>query len=169
MEELKAALMEKSMSAPQWLESGFKVRNDTTRRTVFDILRIADATVSSMTELVPSITKYSARIQNRVQIGSVYAPYVEQQTAAMKVFENGEKLLLPWDLEYDAIHGLSLHEKSLLNVARPTSVGQAQRIEGMTSSGTLRLLAYVQKERRAAAKAVAFEEVATKRSAVVVE
>lgn len=169
MEELKSALLAKSHTPPRWIENGFKVRNDTTRRTAFDILRIAGASVSSMGSQVPEVTKYSSRIQNRVGIEAIYAPYVEQQTAAMKVFEKGEKLVLPWDLDYDQIHGLSLHEKSLLRVTKPTSVGQAQRIEGMTASGTLRLLSYVQKGRRDAAKAAAFDAVAAKRSELFVD
>lgn len=169
MEELKSALLAKSHTPPQWIENGFKVRNDTTRRTAFDILRIAGASVSSMKSQVPEVTKYSSRIQHRVGIEAIYAPYVDQQTAAMKVFEKGEKLVLPVDLDYDQIHGLSMHEKSLLRVTKPTSVGQAQRIEGMTASGTLRLLSYVQKGRRVAAKAAAFEEVAAKRSELFVD
>jgi tRNA uridine 5-carboxymethylaminomethyl modification enzyme len=109
---------------------------------------------------VPDITRFNTRVQTRVGIEAIYAPYVELQATARKVFEKGETMKLPWDLDYDNIHGLSLHEKSLLKATKPMSVGQAQRIEGMTASGTLRLLAYVQKGRRDAAKAVVFEEVA---------
>ena len=159
MEMLKKALQAKIAGPQYWIENGFKVKNDTTRRTAFDVLRIAGATVQNMVSEVPTITSFSPRIQNRVGIEAIYAPYVEQQMAAMKVFEKGESFKLPWDLDYDGIHGLSLHEKSLLRATKPTSVGQAQRIEGMTASGTLRLLAYVQKEKRERARRAVIEEV----------
>jgi tRNA uridine 5-carboxymethylaminomethyl modification enzyme len=163
MEELKAALIAKSTSAPAWIKVGFRVGNDSTKRSAFDLLRLAGVTVDDMVRQVPEITKYSARIRNRVGIEAVYAPYVEQQTAAVKVFQKDESLKLPPGLDYDLIHGLSMHEKSLLRVTKPESVGQARRIEGITPSGCLRLFAYVQSRNRAATKAIAFEEISSRK------
>jgi len=163
IEELKSALVSKTASAPSWIKNGFRVGNDSTRRSAFDVLRLAGVTLSDLSTQVPEITKFSPRIQNRVGIEAVYAPYVEQQTAAMKVFQKDESLKLPLDLDYDQIHGLSMHEKSLLRSTRPESVGQARRIEGFTSSGAITLLAYVQYRKRAAVKAAAFEEIAARK------
>ncbi|TVY51588.1 Mitochondrial translation optimization protein 1 [Lachnellula cervina] len=148
MDGLKAALQVKSISAPNWLKDGFKVGNDTTRRTAFDVLRIAGVTVPDLERVVPEVSQYPLSIQTRVGIEAVYAPYITQQTAAMKVFQKDENLKLPVDLEYDQVHGLSMHEKSLLRATRPESVGQARRIEGMTPSGLLRLLAHSQVKNR---------------------
>lgn len=159
MEELKQALIGKQMSPPNWLAAGFKVGNDSTRRTAFDVLRIANTTISSLLPLIPSISSFSPNIQNRVGIEAVYAPYVEQQTAAMKVFQKDENLRLPVDLDYDSIFGLSMHEKAILGETRPESVGQARRIEGMTPAGTLRLLAFVKERGRVASRAEKFEEI----------
>jgi tRNA uridine 5-carboxymethylaminomethyl modification enzyme len=106
---------------------------------------------------IPEITMFSERVRSRVWIEAVYAPYVQQQQAAMKVFQKDESLRLPLDLEYERIHGLSMHEKSLLRATRPESLGQARRIEGLTPSGCLSLLAYVQSSRRAARKTLEFE------------
>ncbi|KAF4629394.1 hypothetical protein G7Y89_g8751 [Cudoniella acicularis] len=148
MNNLKAALTAKSVSAPNWIKDGFKVGNDSTRRTAFDVLRLSGVTVSDMESAVPEVTNYSARIQNRVWIDSVYAPYVAHQTARIKVFLKDESLKLPIDLNYEQVHGLSMHEKSVLLATRPESVGQARRIEGMTPSGLVRLLAYVRNHNR---------------------
>jgi tRNA uridine 5-carboxymethylaminomethyl modification enzyme len=163
MENLKSALTAKSASAPVWIQDGFKVGNDSTRRSAYDVLRIAGVTVDDMTAQVPEVMNFPARIRNRVGIEAVYAPYVEQQAAAMKVFQKDENLKLPLNLDYGQIHGLSMHEKSLLRATNPESIGQARRIEGMTPAGCLRLLAYVQNRNRAAAKAVAFEEIAARK------
>jgi tRNA uridine 5-carboxymethylaminomethyl modification enzyme len=163
IEELKSALVSKTASAPSWIKDGFRVGNDSTRRSAFDVLRLAGVTLSDLSTQVPEVTKFSPRIQNRVGIEAVYAPYVEQQTAAMKVFQKDESLKLPLDLDYDQIHGLSMHEKSLLRSTRPESVGQARRIEGFTSSGAITLLAYVQNRKRAAVKAAAFGEIAARK------
>ena len=159
MEELKSALMAKSLTSPSWVKAGFKVGNDSSRRTAWDVLRLAGVTVTDMADTVPELKMFSSRVQTRVGIEAVYAPYVQQQTAAMKVFQKDENLKLPVDLNYDIIHGLSMHEKNLLRATRPESVGQARRIEGMTPSGCLRLLSYLQIKSRAAAKAIAFDEI----------
>jgi tRNA uridine 5-carboxymethylaminomethyl modification enzyme len=159
MEALKAALVDHIMSPPHWIKAGFQVASDSTRRTAFEVLRLSGVSLADMIPIVPAISSYSPPIQTRVCIEAIYAPYVEQQAAAMKVFQKDENLRLPVDLDYDSIFGLSMHEKTLLNATRPESVGQARRIEGMTPAGTLRLLAYVQNRQRAVAKAAIFEEV----------
>jgi tRNA uridine 5-carboxymethylaminomethyl modification enzyme len=163
MEELKSILTAHADSAPSWIKNGFRVGNDSTRRTAFDVLRTMGMTVDQMATQIPEVMKYSARVRNRLEIESVYAPYVEQQNATMKVFQKDENLKLPPGLDYDSIHGLSMHEKSLLRITNPESVGQARRIEGMTPSGCLRLLAAVQQKSRAAAKALAFEEISNRK------
>jgi tRNA uridine 5-carboxymethylaminomethyl modification enzyme len=80
------------------------------------------------------------------------------------VFQKDENLRLPLDLDYDKIHGLSMHERALLKITRPESVGQARRIEGMTPHGCLRLLSFVQGNRRADAKAILDQNVAAQKS-----
>jgi tRNA uridine 5-carboxymethylaminomethyl modification enzyme len=163
MEELKSALVARSESAPMWIKDGFKVGNDSTKRTAFDVLRIMGMTVDQMVGKVPEVMHYPARVRDRLGIEAIYAPYVEAQNAAVKVFQKDENLKLPPGLDYDLVHGLSMHEKSVLRITRPESVGQARRIEGMTPAGCLRLLAFVQNKNRAAAKAIAFEEIATRK------
>jgi tRNA uridine 5-carboxymethylaminomethyl modification enzyme len=164
MEDLKATLLAETASAPVWIREGFQVANDTTKRNAFDILRLNGIRIENFSSHIPAVMKYSSYIRSRVEIEAVYAPYVKQQSAAMKVFQKDESLRLPLDLDYTKIHGLSWHEKDLLQAIRPESVGQARRIEGMTPTGCLLLLSYVQGNRRADAKALAAQAVASKRA-----
>jgi tRNA uridine 5-carboxymethylaminomethyl modification enzyme len=165
MEELEGILKGKVASPSYWGKEGFPVNsNDTTKRSAFDILRGAGMTIEKLANHIPEIMQYPARIRERVGIEAVYAPYIAQQTAAMKVFQMDERLRLPVDLDYDKIHGISLHEKFLLRETRPESIGQARRIEGMTPSGCLRLLAHVQSNRKAESKALEMEEIMGRKS-----
>jgi tRNA uridine 5-carboxymethylaminomethyl modification enzyme len=163
MEQLKRALVAKTASSPVWIKEGFRVGNDTTRRSAFDLLRLAGVTVEKLSSQIPEIMAYPEHIRSRVGIEAVYAPYVEQQKARTKVFEKDESLRLPLNLDYDKIHGLSAHEKTLLKVTRPESVGQARRIEGMTPHGCLRLLSFVQGSRRADARAALSQKIASQK------
>jgi tRNA uridine 5-carboxymethylaminomethyl modification enzyme len=163
MEELKAVLKAKTATPPSWIKEGFQVRNGTTRRSAFDLLRLAGVTMDSLSSLVPEINKYPPSIRSRMEIEAVYAPYVQQQMATMRIFQKDENLRLPVDLDYYQIHGLSTHEKALLQSTKPESIGQARRIEGMTPSGCLRLLAFVQANRRADAKIVTAQKIASQK------
>ena len=152
MDELSGLLQKTKLSSQAWLQHGFAIRTNAETRSAFDILRLASVELSSLTSILPEINSYPEHIHRRVAIESTYAPYVAQQTAQMKVFEKDESLRLPADLDYDGIFGISMEEKAALRVARPESVGQARRVEGVTPAGALRLLAFVKGKRKLEAK-----------------
>ncbi|KAI9881420.1 MAG: Mitochondrial Translation Optimization [Pleopsidium flavum] len=158
MEALKTLLLGFKQSSSGWIAKGFRVHQDTERRSAFDLLRLPGVTIDTLAWHIPAINTFSPNSRTRIGIEGVYAPYVEQQKAVMRVFQKDENLKLPPDLDYDKIHGLSMEERHLLEVTRPESVGQARRIEGMTPSGALRLLAFVRRGRERVRKAAAFEE-----------
>ncbi|KAF2715048.1 GIDA-domain-containing protein [Pleomassaria siparia CBS 279.74] len=143
--ELTKLLQEKTMGWTEWNKYGFGVRNDSSKRSAYDLLRMANTTCSTFHDLLPctATTNFSPRIQNRVEIEAVYAPYVASQAATQQRWLRDEGLKLPCDLNYDAIFGLSFEEKRALEIARPESVGQARRVEGVTPTGALRLLQFV--------------------------
>jgi tRNA uridine 5-carboxymethylaminomethyl modification enzyme len=143
MAELTQILQEKTMGWTDWNKHGFAVRNDSTKRSAYDLLRLPSTTPGSLISLLPGISNFSTRIQDRVHIEATYAPYVAYQIASQARWLKDENLKLPDDLEYESIFGLSFEEKRALEVARPESVGQARRVEGVTPTGALRLLQFV--------------------------
>jgi tRNA uridine 5-carboxymethylaminomethyl modification enzyme len=143
MAELTQLLQDKTMGWADWTKHGFPVRNDSTKRSAFDLLRLPSTTPSSLTTLLPSISNFSPRIRSRVHIEATYAPYVAYQAVSQARWLKDENLKLPDDLVYEGIFGLSFEEKRALEVARPESVGMARRVEGVTPTGALRLLQFV--------------------------
>ncbi|KAL5121734.1 Mitochondrial Translation Optimization [Pleosporales sp. CAS-2024a] len=152
MAELTRILQEKTLGCADWNKHGFAVRNDSTKRSAYDLLRLPATTPASLASILPAIHNFSPRIHDRVHIEAAYAPYVAYQTASQARWIKDEKLRLPDSVDYDSIFGLSYEEKRALEVARPESVGQARRVEGVTPTGALRLLQFVKgvgrKERR---------------------
>jgi glucose-inhibited division protein A len=145
---LIASLESKILSPTSWIAAGLPVREDTTRRSAFTLLRVTGIKLAELLATVPSIGSYSPKIRTRVEIEGAYAPYVEQQRNLVRATLRDEGLKLPTDLDYDAIFGLSIEEKTMLRVTRPESVGQARRIEGMTPNGAVLLLAHLRKSHR---------------------
>lgn len=160
MNELELLLRTDIRSARGWRNAGVEeVADDTSRLAAFDVLRRAGMSIEKLAEQIPGVMNYPQKIRDRVGIEAVYAPYVASQTARQISFEKDEKLLLPVDLDYSRVHGLSLHEKDILQLTKPETLGQARRIEGITPSGCIRLLSHVKAERRATSRALKIEEI----------
>ncbi|KAI5298086.1 Rho GTPase protein rac1, partial [Ascosphaera pollenicola] len=76
-----------------------------------------------------------------------YAPYVKRQEQHAEVWKRHEHQLLPEDLDYSGIFGLSTEKKYTLEQACTESVGMVHRVEGVTLAGALRLLMHLRKTR----------------------
>lgn len=152
MAELQRRLEAVSHSTQGWMKYGFNPRVDATKRSAFDLLRMQDVDMDRLLDATPDLatqsSAYPTRIKERVWIESNYAPYITRQQRLADSFQRDESLSLPSDIDYSAIHGLSFGEIEVLKLVRPESVGMARRVEGVTPSGALRLLAYVRKQRR---------------------
>jgi tRNA uridine 5-carboxymethylaminomethyl modification enzyme len=155
MDNLTALLQDYTLSSSAWQSHGFSVRNDSSKRSAYDLLRLPSISISSLSALLPSLANFPADIIARVQIDAAYSPYIVQQETQARHFARDEMLSLPADIDYNAVFGLSNEEKRVLSLTRPESLGQARRIEGVTPAGTLRLLAFVRGGGVAAAAAAA--------------
>lgn len=148
LDALSSVLATYSLSTQSWIEAGFRVRLEPKGRSGFDMLRIPHIHIRELVDKIPEIAQYPEKIQARVAIEARYAPYVNRQLAEAANNTRDEAFRLPTDLDYDAVVGLSLVEKAILNATKPESLGQARRIEGITPVGCIRLLAFVKRQSR---------------------
>ncbi len=70
----------------------------------------------------------------RLETDARYAVYLDRQQADIDAYRRDERLALPEGLDYAAIAGLSAELRGKLSYLRPRTIGQAQRIDGMTPS-----------------------------------
>lgn len=148
--ELQNLLESTKMSSFQWSRKGFPVRVDTSIRSGMDMLCLDGVDIDSLIPHIESSTAYSPasfapEIRARVAIEGRYAPYVKRQALMARKFQQDENLLLPRDLDYSKVHGISTEERHALERVRPESIGMARRIEGVTPAGALRLLMHVRR------------------------
>ena len=147
--DLTQALKSKKLSPQAWLERGFNVKINSSPRDAFDLLRLSNVQLGQLGELVPEITRYAPRVQKRVHIESIYAPYVLKELELERRLQREESLELPVNLDYDRVNGLALAEKEILKLTRPETLAQARRLEGITPAGCVNLLMHVRAPRMA--------------------
>ncbi|KAK3391705.1 glucose inhibited division protein A-domain-containing protein [Sordaria brevicollis] len=150
MSELRRILSETVLSPQAWQNAGFDVKADSRKRSALEILCFKGVSIEKLYEsgVVPQLMNFSEYVRERTFIEGLYAPQIEKHEKERAKFEREEDLRLPLDLDYDAIPSLSLAEKGVLKATRPESLAQARRIEGITPSGCMRLLAHVKRRNR---------------------
>ena len=88
------------------------------------------------------IPKYEVEIEDLIKTESHYSGYIEQQKRDISTFEKDEKLIIPKNVNYDLISGLSNEVKRKLNDIKPLTFGQALRIDGVTPASINILMIY---------------------------
>jgi tRNA uridine 5-carboxymethylaminomethyl modification enzyme len=96
------------------------------------LLKRAELDYNAVRELSPPPGQVDPRVGRQVEIEIKYEGYIKRQVAEIERFKHLERILLPADLDYHGVHGLSNELKEKLSAVRPASLGQASRISGMT-------------------------------------
>ena len=126
-------------------KAGFKVSQDGQRRDVFGLLAYPEIDLSRLAAIWPQIGAWDPLVAEQIEIDAAYAGYLDRQAADAHSLRADEALLLPADLDYAAIGGLSNEARSKLARVRPATLGQAARIEGVTPGALTALLAHVRR------------------------
>ena len=85
------------------------------------------------------------QVELQVEVQARYAGYIERQQREIEKHAKQESLRLPEDIDYAAVDGLSNEARQRLAAARPVTLGQASRLEGMTPSAVSLLLIHLKK------------------------
>ncbi|MGZ3298135.1 MAG: tRNA uridine-5-carboxymethylaminomethyl(34) synthesis enzyme MnmG [Asticcacaulis sp.] len=119
------------------------VNGDGQRRNVMQLMAYDSCSRAKLEALWPEIAAWPDTLYEQVEIDALYAGYMSRQKAEIDTFRRDEGLILPDDLDYLTIPGLSNEAREKLNRIRPQTLGQASRIEGMTQGALTTLLFHV--------------------------
>ncbi|WP_421341484.1 tRNA uridine-5-carboxymethylaminomethyl(34) synthesis enzyme MnmG [Aeromonas veronii] len=118
----------------------------TREQSLEELLRRPEVTYDALMVIEgvgPSVTDPAAAEQVEIQIK--YAGYIERQHDEVEKQLRNENTLLPLDLDYREVNGLSNEVKAKLNDAKPQTIGQASRISGITPAAISILLVHLKK------------------------
>ena len=89
-----------------------------------------------------------AQVAEQVEIGVKYAGYLNRQRDEIARQQRHETTPIPEGFDYAGVRGLSMEVQQKLERVRPQSIGQAQRIPGMTPAAISLLLVHLERARR---------------------
>jgi tRNA uridine 5-carboxymethylaminomethyl modification enzyme len=138
-----------------WVNPGI-INKETARRvmgkvieheySLYELLRRPDVTYAGVASLIkgecPSIDK---SITDQVEIQAKYQGYIDRQKDEITRQEGQENSLLPREIDYTKVTGLSIEVQQKLNLHRPETVGQASRISGVTPAAISLLLVHLKR------------------------
>jgi tRNA uridine 5-carboxymethylaminomethyl modification enzyme len=118
-----------------------------------ELLAFPGVTFEDLLALDPSLAEVAGGVRDQLAIDALYANYIERQKRDVAIMRRDEQQAIPRDFDFDALSGLSNELKAKLNMARPATLGQAGRVEGMTPAALTLILAkirYNERQRRSA-------------------
>ena len=127
---------------------GLKVNQDGVRRNALQLLAYPSISFAQLAAIWPELGGLSRQAREQLEIDAMYAGYLERQALDVEAFKRDEDLRLDPALDYGAVGGLSNEVREKLAHARPVTLGQASRIEGVTPGALTALLAHVKREQR---------------------
>ena len=114
--------------------------------SVFDLLKRPETSYRALVAvdgLGPGVADET--VAQQMEIQARYHGYIERQRDEIERTRRHEDAALPDDLDYAAVRGLSAEVREKLQRHRPTSVGQAARIAGVTPAAVSLLLVHLKK------------------------
>jgi tRNA uridine 5-carboxymethylaminomethyl modification enzyme len=122
------------------------INKDGIRRTAVDLLSFTTISFSDLEKVWPELLDIPNFIKEQIEIEAKYSGYLKRIDADIKAFKKDEALELPDNIDYRKIGSLSNEIVQKLEKARPSNLGMASRIQGVTPAAVIALLRYVKKQ-----------------------
>jgi tRNA uridine 5-carboxymethylaminomethyl modification enzyme len=131
---------------------GIHLNHDGVRRTAFELLSRPDIELSDLARVWPQLAGLDRFASEQIEIEAKYSVYLDRQETDIASLRKDDAVKIPDELDYATVEGLSNELRQRLAAARPATLGQAARLEGMTPAALTLVLAQV---RRRSARKVA--------------
>ncbi len=116
--------------------------------TLLELLRRPEASYQQVLNLVDSAAPpVDSAVAEQLMIEARYAGYIERQTREIEQHLRHEHMALAPDMDYGSVRGLSAEVQHKLNAYKPTTLGQASRISGVTPAAISLLLVHLKRKR----------------------
>jgi tRNA uridine 5-carboxymethylaminomethyl modification enzyme len=147
----RALLASRSWTSREAAAAGIRVAADGARRSAYDLLAFPDVTFETVLAMEPAFVEVDDATRRQLERDALYANYIERQERDVEAMARDEAQVIPDDFDYTALSGLSHELRQKLTAARPATLAQAGRVEGMTPAALTLILARLRQARRKSA------------------
>ena len=126
-------------------KAGFAVNADGKARSAFDLLSYPDVEIADIARAWPEIASLPAPVLEQLAIDAQYAVYLDRQRADIEAVKRDESRAIPDWVDYAAIAGLSIELRQKFAAHRPSTIAQAQAIDGVTPAAITLLLSVIRR------------------------
>ena len=151
--KMSNSLKSLKLSPNQAEKVNIKIAKDGIKRSAFDLLSRPGVNLKKLRSIWPKLPKVPLKIDEQIEISAHYSGYLDKQEADIRAFRRDEKLVIPENIDYSKLSGLSNEVKSKFKLIRPRTLGQALRIDGITPAAVYILLSHVKKTYRSLKRA----------------
>jgi tRNA uridine 5-carboxymethylaminomethyl modification enzyme len=138
--EARVRMERLTLTSTEAAREGLAVSQDGRRRSALELLAFPDITLDRLTAIWPELASLEAATAAQIVREARYASYVARQAEDAAELRAEAARPLPDGIDYHAIPGLSRELRQKLAAARPATLGEARRIEGMTPAALALLL-----------------------------
>ncbi len=139
-------MSESSISPTKIKKFDIKIAKDGILRKSNEILTQKGVDMKKIREIWPEIPFFDEKIDEQIEINAHYRGYLKKQKADILAFKRDENLVIPENVNYDDLSGLSNEVKAKFKQIKPKTMGQALRIDGITPAAVYILLSHVKRK-----------------------
>jgi tRNA uridine 5-carboxymethylaminomethyl modification enzyme len=143
LEFLRNKLVTYKLTPSKARRIGLKINLDGKTRSAFDLLGYHEISLEKIQGIWPDIEIEDQSIAKTISAEATYGRYLERQKKEIEIFRKEESKVLSDEIDYNLIKGLSNEHKQKLSKIKPSTLGQAQRIDGITPSAIGLILSHV--------------------------
>ncbi|NDV49930.1 tRNA uridine-5-carboxymethylaminomethyl(34) synthesis enzyme MnmG [Salipiger sp. PrR003] len=140
LEQGRGLLTEITMTPRELADLGLKMNADGARRSLFQLLSYPDISMEFLRAHVPDLSAINGDIGEQLAKDALYANYIDRQKRDVEALKRDETYQVPADFDFSTIEGLSTELKQKLARAKPSTLAQAAKVDGMTPAALSLLL-----------------------------
>jgi len=149
--DLLAAL---TQSAKTIAVAGLPAPRDGARRSAADLLSLESVGFADIQSLWPELAVIPEHLHAQLSADCRYAGYVGRQQSDIDALRRDEAVLIPPHTDFTMVGGLSAESRDILQKYQPETIGQANRLPGLTPAAVVSVLRHVKRQQMAAKAAV---------------
>ena len=124
---------------------GLKVNQDGKTRSAIDLISMPDVGVAEVERIWPEFAALPHFTKEALEADALYSGYLDRQNTEIANLRREEEYRIPAELDYFALPSLSIELRQKLSRIRPETLGQAERIDGMTPAALACLLGHIKR------------------------